>query len=540
MLVDLSGEKRPRFHRSLLARIALMLVVLVIATSAALFFGIEHFISKQFSELRSERQNRLADLVRQTVVDEKQKLQGITQLLVNDTDLRNSTYYHLYLAGEQVHPQAAVDRMANAFRLETISLWNSDWHLIAGQNNANRPLIESEANAIVSYRENAWIVATARMERDSVLLGYLQIAQPLAQLLSQRFGPDDKILVSLSESSSSQTGALRIPVDEAGQVILEIIASDPVASALSEVKDLLSTVLLIAGIVMTIAFVFFLHWQLQPLSILHRAAEALGQGDFSVRIEPQGSLEMAGLITTFNRMAERLRQMRSMERQLQHQEQLSAIGRVAARVAHNINNPLTVIHNLARLMQGQNDNSQYQEDVKTIIHHSKRAVQTVEQLLHYGRPVQPRQERKGLSTLCHGICDRWLSHHTTAYLEYINAQCDSIVDVDPLQFEEVLENLLDNAYEADPEKKILLEFGQDKERAWLKVKDQGSGFTDEAKRHLFEPFFTTKPEGSGLGLASALAIVRAHGGDLLPGKGPGGELILYLPLGMGAMMSTLQ
>lgn len=515
-------------HRSLLARLALVVVALVGVTSAVLFLGIDHFVSRQFSELRQERLARLAERVREAVDEERRKLDGTVQLLVNDSDLRNSTYYHLYLAGEQVHPQAAIDRAAAAFNLDRIVLWAEQGEVIAAHGGAS-PVEEPERSGsrALYAGDGAWLVAQARLERDGAPLAWLQLVEPLAQFLERRFGSGSEFDVRLAQAGPVVPGVMRVPLDGEGVVSVDVEVTDTAAAALAEVKGLLAKVLLASGLVMALVFVLFLRWQLRPLWALHRAADAVGGGDFSVRLAPQGSREIAGLARAFNRMAEGLGRLREMEQQLRHQEQLAAIGRVAARVAHNINNPLSVIHNLARLMQRKaTDDGQLQEDIECIVHQSNRAIHTVEQLLHYSRPLNPRRRNMSLGQLCREVAGRW---GRLARVELSDA-VDPQVAVDPLQFEEMIENLLDNAHDAAPGKTVLLSIGVERGQATVRVRDQGPGFSPAVREHLFEPFFTTKTKGSGLGLASALAIARAHGGDLALAEGSVSELVIRLPL----------
>jgi signal transduction histidine kinase len=104
------------------------------------------------------------------------------------------------------------------------------------------------------------------------------------------------------------------------------------------------------------------------------------------------------------------------------------------------------------------------------------------------------------------------------------------VVADRLQLEQMLDNLLINARDAcGPEGSVSIETGSADGQAWLAVTDSGPGFSTAARERLFEPFHTAKSGGTGLGLASALAIARAHGGDIRGDPGPGGRVIVSLP-----------
>jgi len=100
------------------------------------------------------------------------------------------------------------------------------------------------------------------------------------------------------------------------------------------------------------------------------------------------------------------------------------------------------------------------------------------------------------------------------------------VQADPLQLERMLENLLDNARSVS--KRVTVATGGMPGRAFVQVTDDGPGFPEEARAHLFEPFFTTRIGGTGLGLASCLAIARAHGGDIEVEAGPPAVVTVWL------------
>jgi signal transduction histidine kinase len=236
------------------------------------------------------------------------------------------------------------------------------------------------------------------------------------------------------------------------------------------------------------------------------------------------------LKTANNSMTSDLAKLRRKEQQWRHEKQLSVIGQVAARVAHDINNPLTVIRNTVRLMQRRTPagDTQAADDLALVHHHCERAIRIVENLLHYGRPVKVRLSRLDLVDFCSERATEW-SKRSGATVRFEADHRPLWVDADPFQLEQLLENLLDNARQAAPDATITLTCGRRGSLIYLSIADGGPGFSDEARAHLFEPFFTTKDGGSGLGLANSLSIARAHGGTIEIGGQQRGEVILLLP-----------
>ena len=113
-----------------------------------------------------------------------------------------------------------------------------------------------------------------------------------------------------------------------------------------------------------------------------------------------------------------------------------------------------------------------------------------------------------------------------------------MVDVDPLQIQQVLLNLLKNGLDAmaplaASERRLHISLVRDEQTLRVSVRDFGPGLSPEAREHLFEPFFTTKPDGLGLGLSICATIIEAHGGRLsalAPAAGPGLVFSFTLPL----------
>ena len=114
---------------------------------------------------------------------------------------------------------------------------------------------------------------------------------------------------------------------------------------------------------------------------------------------------------------------------------------------------------------------------------------------------------------------------------------DYVVDVDPLQIQQVVLNLLKNGLDAmqhlpETERRMDIVMDQVGHVLRVAVRDFGHGLAPEARQQLFEPFFTTKPDGLGLGLSICTTIVEAHGGRLsaqAPSEGPGLVISFTLP-----------
>lgn len=531
-------ERRLPLWRPLWLRVVLVLVGLIGLTTAALFFGVDHFVSLRFKSVHEERLLRLVAQTRQTVDRELAQMAAIAALLVNDIDLINSAYYHLHLEGGREHPQAAAERIAKGFKIEAVSLWDSRDHRVAtaGTRVSPLPLVfplsagGAPVRAEVRWvNGDVWVVAAATLHHKENVLARIQLARPLSVLFGAAMTPAGDEAVRLATGVEPPPGAVRVVINDAAEppVAVDVTAPDPVALALADVKRILALVMAVFGVVLVVGLALFLRRLFRPVLDLIEAALAVGRGDFGRKVSG-GSSEVAGLVAAFNEMSAGLTRLRQLERQVQHQEQLSAIGRVAARVAHDLNNPLTVISSVAGLVARRRDaDPQLADDMRLILHHCERSIVTIEALLAYGRPIRLRRQEFDLGATCADIARRWGQRAAEVALQVDIPATPVMVSADPYQLEEMLDNLLDNARSVG--RRVELAVGARDGRACVRVTDDGPGFSPEAREHLFEPFFTTRTGGTGLGLASCLAIARAHGGDIEVEPGPPAAVTVWLP-----------
>jgi signal transduction histidine kinase len=264
-----------------------------------------------------------------------------------------------------------------------------------------------------------------------------------------------------------------------------------------------------------------------PLARLEAGAARIGAGDLATRIEPAGAPEFVALADRMNAMTAALREHQA---RLVESEKLAGIGRLAAGVAHEINNPLGVILGYAKLLRRRAEGG-VAEDLKVIEEETLRAKEIVEGLLDLSRPLPPASERVDLRALADDVVARLAEARLTGGVDVaVEGAASAAGHRDKLR--QVLVNLVRNGVEAAGEGgRVRVRLGARDGRAEVAVEDSGPGVAPADRPRLFEPFFTTKPRGTGLGLAVSRAIARAHGGDLVAGEAPGGgaRFALVLP-----------
>jgi two-component system cell cycle sensor histidine kinase/response regulator CckA len=244
-------------------------------------------------------------------------------------------------------------------------------------------------------------------------------------------------------------------------------------------------------------------------------------------------------------------QEREIQHRIQRQEQLAAVGQLAAGIAHDFNNLLTAINGFTELAQlklppGDPAN----EPLDKVLQSGRRAANLVRQLLTFARRQVIEPKVLELNDVVVNI-DKMLQRIIGEDVELKTSLAPGLwpVKVDPTQIEQVIVNLAINARDAMPtggqltietanaalDKEYVADQAeaQPGEYVLLAVSDNGIGMTEEVQAHIFEPFFTTKDQGkgTGLGLATVFGIVKQSGGHIWvhSKKGTGTTFKIYLP-----------
>jgi signal transduction histidine kinase len=230
-------------------------------------------------------------------------------------------------------------------------------------------------------------------------------------------------------------------------------------------------------------------------------------------------------------------------RRLIQSEKLSAIGELAAKLAHEVLNPLAgmkaAVQLLARSQPPRPERAQ--ETAQALSAEIARVEELLSRLLDFARPLSPRVQVTAVGDLLAAAADAarpTLARHG-ATLERSEEPALPPLEVDPLLIVQALTNLLSNAAQAAPGGAVELAARREvvlgRDEVAIRVADRGPGLSPDNAKTLFHPFFTTKPDGHGLGLAVSQNIAVEHGGRIVarnrpPADGPGAIFELQLPM----------
>ncbi|HYM39188.1 MAG TPA: PAS domain S-box protein, partial [Thermoplasmata archaeon] len=217
---------------------------------------------------------------------------------------------------------------------------------------------------------------------------------------------------------------------------------------------------------------------------------------------------------------------RDMQRRLLASERLASVGQMAAYIAHEINTPLANISLLAAASKRRTQDSEVRERLEKIDVQRRQAAMIIADLLSFTKHREIQPVEVDLRTLLVAAVDQiepYRSPDVTLVQDVGEVPVPAYVDA--LQMQEVIVNLLKNAFEATDRGSVTLRLESRPGYRIIVVSDTGHGIPESVQGHLFQPFVTTKRHqgGTGLGLALSRNIVSAHGGEIhfssVPGQG---------------------
>jgi two-component system NtrC family sensor kinase len=283
---------------------------------------------------------------------------------------------------------------------------------------------------------------------------------------------------------------------------------------------------------------------IDPLLRMVTATEEIARGDLSHKVEIDSHDEFGYLAHSFNQMTENLKaanqeliewgktlekkvdertsELRAMQSHLIQSEKLASLGKLAAGVAHEINNPLggVLIYSHLLLEDTPRNTPQY-DNLRKIVKETTRCKDIVKGLLEFARPKEPEMSPVDMNQ----VVDRSLDFFSTqALFQNIEIRKAYAADLpriiaDGGQLQQVFMNIIINAAEAMQGSGILTlrtSLSDDGETIHIDFADTGPGIQAEDEKRLFEPFFTTKEvgKGTGLGLAISYSIIQKHKGTI--------------------------
>lgn len=217
-------------------------------------------------------------------------------------------------------------------------------------------------------------------------------------------------------------------------------------------------------------------------------------------------------------LEEKKLEIENMEVRVRQSEQLAAIGELAARMAHEIRNPLTSVSGAIQMLSYSASLQESEQKLMGIVlRETDRLNVLLTDFLSFAKPHAPVFSDVPLARLIQDTYDLFSKSAPEAAIEFeLTGDAGCVVHGDTQQLSQVFWNLFKNAAESMEGKgKIAIHLRADGEgHTLVEVRDQGRGIPAELREKIFQPFFSTKPKGTGLGLSVVHRIVEQHRGEI--------------------------
>jgi signal transduction histidine kinase len=237
--------------------------------------------------------------------------------------------------------------------------------------------------------------------------------------------------------------------------------------------------------------------------------------------------------------AELVARAATVERSLAHAEKLAVLGEFAARIVHDVRNPVTAARSFAQRLARAPAGGTDAEAATLILSELERVERYMAALLRFARRDEIRPEAVDLGALAQSTVKACRPRLEADGISVTVEAMDLVtVRADPEKLRQVLANIVENAADAlqsSPERRLVVSVAKANGTATLGVTDSGPGVTESEIDRLFEPFFTTKTHGTGLGLAIAQRTVEAHGGRIVAARAPSGGMSFRVELPLAGL-----
>jgi len=302
--------------------------------------------------------------------------------------------------------------------------------------------------------------------------------------------------------------------------------------------------MILAGSVLALLLsLYFIKTILNPYNTLIESSKQLARGSY-IKVDINSRDEVGDLARAYNKMISAIRERdeklrEQTEQQLGQSEKLASLGRLASGIAHEINNPLTGILTYSSMLLEDFKETEFEEDLQTIVDETMRCRKIVKGILDFARETKLEKEIANVNTALKqalSILERHYNFHNIEIMMDLHDDLPEIM-LDMNLIRSVFNNLAVNAADAMPDGgqlRVSTGFSPRTQLITINFTDTGIGIPPENIPKIFDPFFTTKEpgKGTGLGMSVTYGIIKRHNGtiDISSEIGEGTTVTIELPL----------
>ncbi len=329
----------------------------------------------------------------------------------------------------------------------------------------------------------------------------------------------------------------QLPVASATQQLVVVLSSTTAAQTeiLRAFRNRYLVLLSVVFLLTLGLMVFFIHRAMRPLVQLSETCAAISRGNLQPVSTRGASGEVRALEVTFNEMVRSLQEKETMAAKLRQAQRVSALGNLAAGVAHDVRNPLNAIKLLSSHAVDSLGDRPEAKQVSTIRREVDRLEEIVSNFLSLAKETDLSPEPNRMDALleeCVRLFQKDAEERGVRLVSDLRAG-DAVLLLDAKHWTRAILNVLLNALEATPPGGRVRIFSRVTASACeVEIRDDGPGLPREIVERVFDPYYTTKPGGTGLGLSITRGIIEEHGGtiEMTSTEGSGCQVVISLPL----------
>jgi two-component system NtrC family sensor kinase len=320
------------------------------------------------------------------------------------------------------------------------------------------------------------------------------------------------------------------PIYDLHRKVIGILYVGIIENKFNDIKKettILFLVIIIVTLIIAIGLsIYLIQNFLHPVNILVDASKQIAEGNYSIKIPVNSKDELGYLCKTFNSMVAAIVERDNLlkedtQKQIVQSEKLASLGKLAAGIAHEINNPLTGVLTYSSILLEELKDTEHKDDLEVIVNETLRCRKIVREILNFARETRIEKERANVNQVIREMLSILEKHVNFQNISIVKDFDDAVPDmeIDINQIKQVINNLSLNASDAMPDGGTLTirtRFDADQNAVVVDFSDTGLGISEENIGRIFDPFFTTKQtgKGTGLGLAVTYGIIKRHNGTI--------------------------
>ncbi len=312
-----------------------------------------------------------------------------------------------------------------------------------------------------------------------------------------------------------------------------IMSTNDLAQTKRKVINNYIAVSVVILVILTLINFFIVNAMSRPLKEMALLTDSVAHGDLTHRIHIDSQDELSDLADSLNNMVAALQKQREeldlTVEQLIHQEKLASLGGMAAGIAHEVGNPLSIIVGYTRMLLRRDPRGENRDHLQRISEAARRIERLSRSLLMYSRPTVQNQENLDINRVIEDslamVEHQFKEERNYRVVKRLSPNVRQLTG-SPSRLQQVFVNLFNNSFQAMPAGGVLTistKSSDDREMLVVEITDTGTGIPPSQLPRIFDPFFTTKSEekGTGLGLSITQRIVSDHHGRIRVAGAPG-------------------